>query len=76
MLAAFWSGLGGEPQSPIQERREADPRATNMLWGGLDEPDLSYTADAPTDAGADAGGGPGQWPGRSAGRVGAESLPG
>jgi hypothetical protein len=46
------------PLSPIQERREAGPRATNMLWGGLDEPDLSYTADAPTDAGADTGGGP------------------
>jgi len=39
------------PQSPIQERREAGPRATNTLWGGLDEPGLSYTADA--------GGGPG-----------------
>jgi hypothetical protein len=32
------------PQSPIQERREAGPRATNMLWGGLDEPGLGYTA--------------------------------
>jgi hypothetical protein len=33
------------PQSPVQERRQAGPRVTNMLWGGLDEPGLSYTAD-------------------------------
>ncbi|MFF4575677.1 hypothetical protein [Streptomyces sp. NPDC001410] len=31
------------PTSPAEERRTAGPRVTSLLWGGLDEPDLSYT---------------------------------
>jgi hypothetical protein len=30
------------PSSPQVERREAGPRVTNLLWGGLDEAALSY----------------------------------
>ncbi|RZB13796.1 hypothetical protein StrepF001_42230 [Streptomyces sp. F001] len=32
------------PTSPDEERRIGGPRVTNLLWGGLDEPGLTYVA--------------------------------
>jgi hypothetical protein len=36
------------PASPALEREQDGPRVTNLLWGGLDEPDLKYV-DPPSD---------------------------
>ena len=36
------------PTSPAHERQQDGPRVTNLLWGGLDEPGLSYV-DQPQD---------------------------
>jgi hypothetical protein len=38
------------PTSPVEERRTSGPRATNALWGGLDEPGIRYTS-GPSAAG-------------------------
>ena len=38
------------PTSPVEEIGTSGPRATNALWGGLDEPSIRYTA-GPSAAG-------------------------